>query len=899
MRGVGRWSWRCGRGRGLRAAERAAPWAALGALLSACRLPCGSAFRTPFGSCVTTAFHRLLVASIEVFQMDSNAAQSAVRELVASPDFEPGGVLEGCHVAAVLREILEANVIGGSSMNVTLQWLRSVWWSELLVVHWASLLLELALRAVGLVRKRGGLADPDSEAAASGGSAETLLTATAAQEAFIAALRAGNASVASLGGFVSHLDRAQRLWLLAKRPLQTLPWWLSSLSHELVERPLPRVWWAGSGDMWISIHCGDAFSCIQHCVPLLQEATQTLLLSRHRLFLVAAEAECREPLESWLEGVPLHATLLDEPNLAEAGKSVGYELAVLFAHRRLLERALAERAAGLPSPTAVVGFDIAGARLDGDSAVAHVWDLERWLLHGGAQGTVNPRRWDVLFPFDDGPARYAAAGERPIDAVAQCNQLGQIVPRTSVLILRVAEKSVDFMKLVCNAAIGLRKLQPGSEHMGIEVGAFAGLASEAVAAVLADGDASRLSATSALRRASRCRGALTFAGGAALCRGRGGCAEWGGELGWRGIRVLGVGTSAWQEAADPEALLMRCRGPGCRVRDEDLPPPRCEGFSTGSSSKIAKLPSGTWTFQMANCVAYPALDLGAGIMTPGSLRRDLWFCPRRAPVAVHALLRVGSHSIVNWAAEVDGLSAWISSTFNLTGGSLRTNVLWTPWELMPQCCARGVGRLLLAVLRSPFDRLRSYYLRRESPSRGALAFPDWCRWVLGRVRAEDPGAAGLAATSSKSSKEVWTESDALHLMPLARSLRSARPPLDLAALAPLFPTAAVAAGGRLLLITRVERMAEDMSVADGILRARFGFHGPLLPDFPHSHVTLGKASAKSFDRNTCCPWTDDVVHDVMDVYSDEIGLGGYSKLSAGGTLPRSEPVLLHGPDALT
>jgi hypothetical protein len=31
---------------------------------------------------------------------------------------------------------------------------------------------------------------------------------------------------------------------------------------------------------------------------------------------------------------------------------------------------------------------------------------------------------------------------------------------------------------------------------------------------------------------------------------------------------------------------------------------------------------------------------------------------------------------------------------------------------------------------------------------------DWCRWVLGRVRAEDPGAAGLAATSSKSSKEA-------------------------------------------------------------------------------------------------------------------------------------------------
>ncbi|CAE8615180.1 unnamed protein product [Polarella glacialis] len=157
-----------------------------------------------------------------------------------------------------------------------------------------------------------------------------------------------------------------------------------------------------------------------------------------------------------------------------------------------------------------------------------------------------------------------------------------------------------------------------------------------------------------------------------------------------------------------------------------------------------------------------------------------FFCPPTVPVAIQPTPKAGSRSLGVWAAQIEGLmpglvaarraitsllqaggenpsyerytkewlehemlrlqcsfEAWEASANAVMGKYLADDwpTLGVPLELCPTVCQRGIARLRVVMLRSPFARLASYYRFDWRKRRGDVAlgatFDHWIEVALG------------------------------------------------------------------------------------------------------------------------------------------------------------------------
>lgn len=717
-----------------------------------------------------------------------------------------------------------------------LELLQAMWWSEVLLCRWADLLFLLARQCLG-PRAVPSLADE-------------------VQGSIVGALRhVLDRGKLAIQDFANEVDQAQleflRQWvgptLVQPSKARMVAW--GSVLMELEEparflRRSPRGWWLprDRSEVWISLSCPDIGFFAMHCGPMLMEATLSPLLSRHRFFIavnpgsqgLAAELQDQLP---FVEFESLPTELETEREAA---------VFALQAHKRVHAQALAD-----PNPPRLVVALALDAEVTGSgSALAHLWDLERWLLHGKAmqaQGAAAAEPWwDMAWGVQDG----FAAGP----AVLPCQEGDLFAPSAVLLLLRVTELAGRLISRIADHARGFMS-------QGFRTTAFPDTTVGALVWSLSDGNEQL----------------------------------WHQDTGpwWQHVRVpmpggraavvCSIGVSAWREAEKPPSLVSFASAAVSAARWVE---PRCERFSSGSGyCRFSTIQKAGHAYSSENC-GLQLSQFSSGQNADGKqawniVRKstEVFLCPKRVPLALLSNLRAGTLSIANWAAALDrlsGFAARMSDVFKQTTSAAsgmmsdQRDGLWLPPALCLPCCAAGIGRLLVVVLRSPFERLRSYFQRSQvSRGRGWETFGKWATWAQTQLENGTDVFEAVQTCGTSSEEDIWTESDALHLRSMPQLLSAAS--LDLADFQPELarePETRGADEQQRIFVVRLESITTDLMAVESALCARLAHCGPpALPAFPRTHTSKTRPSRVE--------WPPEVVGWVARFYAEDLRLGGY------------------------
>lgn len=716
-----------------------------------------------------------------------------------------------------------------------LELLQASWWSEVLLCRWADLLFLLARQCLG---PRAIPTNADEVLGSLMGALQHVL----------------DRGKLAIQDFAADVDQAQLKFLqqwdglahLQSSKLRMIA--LGSVLSALEEparflRRSPRGWWLprGRSEVWISLSCPDIGFFAMHCGPMLMEATLSPMLSRHRFFIAVNRGShgLAAELQDQLPFVEFESSPTELETEREAA------VFALQAHKRVHARALAD-----PNPPGLVvalGLD---AEVSGSgSALAHLWDLERWFLHRKAmraQGATEEPDWDMAWGVQDG----FAAGP----AVLPCQDGDIFAPSAILLLLRVTEVAGRLISRIADHTRGFMS-------QGFRTTAFPDTTVGALVWSLSDGNERLWHQDTGpwWQRVS-----VPMPGGSAAV-------------------VCSIGVSAWREAEKPPAPTSFSSAAVSAAR---WVAPRCERFSSGSGyCRFSTIEKVGHAYSSENC-GLQLSQFSSGQNADGEqawniVRKstEVFICPKRVPLALLSNLRAGTLSIANWAAALDrlpGFAARMSDVFKQTISKVtgmlsdQRDGLWLPPALCLPCCAAGIGRMIVVVLRSPFERLRSYFQRSQvSRDRGWETFGKWATWAQVQLENGTDVFEAVQTCGTSSKEDIWTESDALHLRSMPQLFGAAS--LDLANFQPELGQEAETRGTdeqQRIFVVRLESIATDLKAVESALCARLGHCGPPgLPAFPRTHT--------SKTRPARVEWPPEVVSWVAKFYAEDLRLGGY------------------------
>eukprot|EP00429_Kryptoperidinium_foliaceum_P013859 CAMPEP_0176033802 /NCGR_PEP_ID=MMETSP0120_2-20121206/16698_1 /TAXON_ID=160619 /ORGANISM="Kryptoperidinium foliaceum, Strain CCMP 1326" /LENGTH=353 /DNA_ID=CAMNT_0017367129 /DNA_START=1 /DNA_END=1058 /DNA_ORIENTATION=- len=336
-----------------------------------------AAFSTPFGYCGSALFEHLLRGAAGLMEASQRLGHlefaDSAKPLVNGPaatGSHRSALLQElfsvCKPARALQQLLDAAYLGRQSeAKAVVAWLAEVWWSEVLSESWIVVVLGL----LELVSEEAGPGVPPATSAA--------LTEI---EVELRSQEPSNATSPFLY-FARRIDAIQRAWFFSAAT-PTLPVAeLRGVAEALSDVGLIGRWWYKSSRIVVSMHCGGLESCASSCLPLLWQAFQSPLVSRHSIRLSTDSPECRDLTQRWSESIGVEIDLVFEHPDALV-KSAGSEVAALRAHVSALDDLItANRRVDL-----VLMLDIGSSEGDAESALSQIWDMDRWLLHRRVEG---------------------------------------------------------------------------------------------------------------------------------------------------------------------------------------------------------------------------------------------------------------------------------------------------------------------------------------------------------------------------------------------------------------------------------------------------------------------------------------------------------------------------------
>eukprot|EP00929_Paragymnodinium_shiwhaense_P101965 TRINITY_DN65165_c0_g1_i2.p1 TRINITY_DN65165_c0_g1~~TRINITY_DN65165_c0_g1_i2.p1 ORF type:complete len:608 (-),score=119.45 TRINITY_DN65165_c0_g1_i2:1017-2840(-) len=365
------------------------------------------------------------------------------------------------------------------------------WWSEIILSQWAVLLFGAVSLCLEIAIERSGLLDADGiqQLEQVGGPAK--LAADAVGLGLTRAFHSfGNTETATADTLVAELDSVQNDFSLVlaealtsltpreevaaavrvTRALEVLPSFLETL---------PKGWWyppdkgtaaaseertGGASVAWLSLACHNTPVFWTNCMPLVMRSALSFMVSRHRWFIAIDEATMKT-VEEQVLSIPF-VTFLLRPKIE---KSWGMMFFALEHHLNVLERSVSAAA----PPQLVLALDA----FEFESALSVLFDVDRWLLHGGLLKHQTTKSWDVAWFLRDGfPEAEAAA--------AACESEGTLQTSASVLALRPSAKALAVMEKL----VRVSQFLPQFRHINAKSEEDAATLLDVLATVLAAGN---------------------------------------------------------------------------------------------------------------------------------------------------------------------------------------------------------------------------------------------------------------------------------------------------------------------------------------------------------------------------------------------------------------------------